>query len=180
MRPQAIVLSPGPCTPTEAGASLEIVRELHRDIPMLGVCLGHQVIAEALGGNVVRAATPVHGRSSRDSARCGGVFAGLPSPLAVGRYHSLVVEPQSLPPNLRATAWTDDGVLMAFEHANSPVYRRAVPPRIDSHAHGYDLLANFLRWQACQYRNDVHQLASSELVERPKRHMPMPTRPVTF
>jgi anthranilate synthase/aminodeoxychorismate synthase-like glutamine amidotransferase len=180
MRPLAIVLSPGPCTPTEAGASLDIVRSLHRDIPILGVCLGHQVIAQAFGGNVVRARIPIHGRSSPIRHDATGMFAELPSPLEVGRYHSLVVEPQSLPQNLRATAWTDDGVLMAFEHVDLPVYGVQFHPESILTARGYDLLANFLRLSGLPVPIDAHQLATSELVERPKRHTPMPTRPVTF
>jgi anthranilate synthase/aminodeoxychorismate synthase-like glutamine amidotransferase len=180
MRPQAIVLSPGPCTPTEAGASLEIVRSLHGEIPILGVCLGHQVIAAALGGNVVRAATPVHGRSSAIRHDAAGLFAGLPSPLAVGRYHSLVVEPQALPSQLRATAWTDDGVLMAFEHVDLPVYGVQFHPESILTDHGYDMLANFLRLSGVSLPTAVDMLASNELEERPNRHIPMPSRPVTF
>src|SRR5690242_10262897 len=108
LRPSAIVLSPGPGTPGDAGASLEIVRALHAEIPMLGVCLGHQTIAEALGGKVVRAPWPVHGEASQITHDGSGVFAGLPSPLAVGRYHSLVAEPETMPAELRATAWAND------------------------------------------------------------------------
>jgi anthranilate synthase component II len=180
MRPQAIVLSPGPCTPTEAGASLEIVRTLHRDMPILGVCLGHQIIAEALDGNVVRAAIPVHGRSSAIRHDARGLFAGLPSPLAVGRYHSLLVEPSTLPAILRATAWTDDGVLMAFEHVDLPVCGVQFHPESILTAHGYDLLANFLRLSGLPVPSDASELANNELVERPTGHLPMPTRPVTF
>ena len=97
LRPAAIVLSPGPCTPERAGCSLELVRALHAELPMLGVCLGHQTIAEALGGRVVRAAEPVHGRASPIHHHGRGVFAGLPSPMVGGRYHSLVVDEASLP-----------------------------------------------------------------------------------
>src|SRR5262245_57712987 len=93
MKPTAIVLSPGPCTPREAGVSLELVRELHSEVPMLGVCLGHQVIAEALGGQIVRAPLPVHGRESEIRHDGSGLFAGLPPTIRVGRYHSLVAEP---------------------------------------------------------------------------------------
>jgi anthranilate synthase/aminodeoxychorismate synthase-like glutamine amidotransferase len=122
LRPAAIVLSPGPCTPREAGASLDIVRKLHRETPMLGVCLGHQVIAEALGGRIERAPAPCHGRTSSITHNATGLFHEIPSPAKVARYHSLVVEPASLPSELRATAWTEDGVLMAFEHRHRPVY----------------------------------------------------------
>jgi anthranilate synthase/aminodeoxychorismate synthase-like glutamine amidotransferase len=180
MRPQAIILSPGPCTPSEAGASLDIVRVLHQDIPILGVCLGHQVIAAALGGQVVRAAMPVHGRASAIRHDGTGLFSGLPSPLAVGRYHSLAVEPRTLPDTLRATAWTEDGVLMAFEHVELPVYGVQFHPESILTACGYDLLANFLRFAGLLVSKTAGELATSELVERPKRLTPTPTQPVTF
>src|SRR5687768_12146027 len=104
LRPTAIVLSPGPCTPSEAGCSLEVVRELEGEFPMLGVCLGHQIIGEALGGRVIRAPQPMHGRTSLVQHSGQGLFAGLPSPLSVCRYHSLVVEEWSLPDELEVTA----------------------------------------------------------------------------
>jgi anthranilate synthase/aminodeoxychorismate synthase-like glutamine amidotransferase len=180
MRPNAIVLSPGPCTPTEAGTSLEIVRSLHRETPILGVCLGHQIIAEALGGKVVRAAAPVHGRSSNIRHDGSGLFAHLPSPLAVGRYHSLVVKPSALPSELRPSAWTDDDVLMAFEHVELPVYGVQFHPESILTAHGYDLLANFLRLARLSIQYDARALAKNELAQQPTRRSPLPTRPVTF
>src|SRR6478752_643065 len=104
LKPEAIVLSPGPCAPREAGASLEIVRALHQNVPMLGVCLGHQVIAEALGGHIVRAPMPVRWRASEIRHDGAGLFEGVPSPIRVGRYHSLVANAESLREPLRATA----------------------------------------------------------------------------
>ena len=131
LQPSAIILSPGPCTPSEAGCSLDVVRVLSGEVPILGVCLGHQTIAAALGGKVVRAKEPVHGRVSQ-VWHCGeGVFAGLPSPLTVGRYHSLVVEENSLPPELAVTARTDDGVVMALSHQQHPVIGVQFHPEID-------------------------------------------------
>ncbi|HEX3871964.1 MAG TPA: aminodeoxychorismate/anthranilate synthase component II, partial [Pirellulales bacterium] len=104
LNPCAIVLSPGPCTPDEAGCSLDVVRRLHSRYPMLGVCLGHQAIAQALGGRIVRASQPMHGRASSVTHDRTGLFAGLPSPLVVGRYHSLIAEARALPECLSVTA----------------------------------------------------------------------------
>lgn len=180
MRPRAIVLSPGPCTPREAGASLEIVRELHAEFPMLGVCLGHQVIAEALGGETVRAQAPVHGQASRIHHEGTALFRSIPSPLKVGRYHSLVVEPASLPSILRPTAQTDDGILMSFEHVDLPVYGVQFHPESILTEHGYDLLANFLELAGLAKRPAACSLTATELSEPPKRPVLLPSRPVTF
>jgi anthranilate synthase/aminodeoxychorismate synthase-like glutamine amidotransferase len=180
MRPAAIVLSPGPCTPREAGASLEIVRALHPETPMLGVCLGHQIIAEALGGRVVRAATPVHGQTSAIRHNGSGLFDGLPSPLRVARYHSLVAEPSSLPNELQPTAWTDDGIVMAFEHASYPVFGVQFHPESILTEGGYELLANFLRAAGEVVETDPHKLLASELSETSRAPRPLPSQPVTF
>jgi anthranilate synthase/aminodeoxychorismate synthase-like glutamine amidotransferase len=180
MRPAAIVLSPGPCTPREAGVSLELVRELHKHVPLLGVCLGHQVIAESLGARIVRAGKPMHGQASLIRHAGTGLFAGVPSPLSVGRYHSLVVEPTSLPHDLRPSAWTEDGVLMAFEHLRFPVYGvQFHPESILTHC-GYELVANFLRLAGLPVRNVPQELEQHELAEPPKRCPPLPSQPVTF
>jgi anthranilate synthase/aminodeoxychorismate synthase-like glutamine amidotransferase len=145
LAPQALILSPGPCAPDQAGAALEIVRALQNDVPMLGVCLGHQILAQALGARIVRAPRPVHGQTSEITHDANGLFANLPSPLAVCRYHSLVVEPASLPSELRPTAWTDGGLLMAFEHTNRPLFGVQFHPEAILTVGGYTLLANFLR-----------------------------------
>jgi anthranilate synthase/aminodeoxychorismate synthase-like glutamine amidotransferase len=180
LQPSAIVLSPGPCTPQEAGASLNIVRALHDQLPTLGVCLGHQVIAEALGGRIMRAATPVHGRTSGVTHDGTRLFAELPSPLVVGRYHSLVVEPTSLPAELRATAWTDDGVLMAFEHVSQPVFGVQFHPESILTERGYELLANFLRLAGLTVECDPIDLAVGELQQPMLQWRLPPNEPVTF
>ena len=180
MRPEAVVLSPGPCTPHEAGASLEIVQTLYADVPMLGVCLGHQVIAEALGGRVVRAPRPVHGQASQISHDATRLFAGLPTPLQVGRYHSLVAEPESLPETLRPTAWTEDGVLMAFEHEALPLFGVQFHPESILTEHGFELLANFLRLAGIGTELPRRLSGMNELCEPVAVTDEWPERPVTF
>ena len=145
LRPAAIVLSPGPCTPREAGCSLEVVRRLHREIPILGVCLGHQAIAAALGGRVIRAAEPVHGRASTILHDGRGIFAGLPERFAACRYHSLLVEEASLPDELEVSARTPEGLIMALRHRELPVVGVQFHPESILTDVGYDLLKNFLR-----------------------------------
>jgi anthranilate synthase/aminodeoxychorismate synthase-like glutamine amidotransferase len=145
LRPDAIVLSPGPCTPNQAGASLELVRALHTELPMLGVCLGHQIIAQALGGAIVRAPAPVHGQTSAIEHDGTGLFNDLPSPLTVCRYHSLVVDAASLPERLQPTATTQDGLIMAVEHKDAPLFGVQFHPESILTEGGYELLANFLR-----------------------------------
>ncbi len=141
---RAVVISPGPCTPREAGCSLDVVRQLHESVPIFGVCLGHQVIAEAMGAAVVRSPDPMHGEATpiaHDSSR---LFAGIPSPLRAGRYHSLVVEEASLPAELDVTARSADGLVMALEHRRLPVAGVQFHPESILTEHGYRLLANFL------------------------------------
>lgn len=145
MAAQALVLSPGPKSPREAGGSLELVQRLWREIPILGVCLGHQIIAAAFGATIVRACEPMHGRTSQIWHQGHGLFAGLPSPLCVARYHSLVVDPTTLPPELVATAHTRDGTLMALEHRVYPVIGWQFHPESILTSHGYALLAAFLQ-----------------------------------
>jgi anthranilate synthase/aminodeoxychorismate synthase-like glutamine amidotransferase len=143
--PQAIVFSPGPCTPDEAGCSLDLVREFEASIPMLGVCLGHQAIAAALGARIVRAPEPMHGRISEVFHDGQGVFTGLPNPLAGCRYHSLVVDGDGLPERLVVSARTADGVVMAIRHRQRPITGLQFHPESILTAVGYELLAGFLR-----------------------------------
>jgi anthranilate synthase/aminodeoxychorismate synthase-like glutamine amidotransferase len=143
--PEAIVISPGPCTPDEAGISMPLIRELGSRIPILGVCLGHQALAAALGGNVIRAPEPVHGRTSLIDHGGKRLFAGLPNPLRATRYHSLIVEEATLPRPLRITARTSDGIPMALEHETWPAFGVQFHPESILTDAGHRLLANFLR-----------------------------------
>ena len=145
MAPTHIVISPGPCTPKEAGISVEVIRRFHQKIPLLGVCLGHQAIGEAFGGNVVRAPSVVHGKTSEIHHERRGVFKGLPSPFTATRYHSLVIDPDSLPDELLLTAWTQDKVIMGVQHRSSPTFGVQFHPESVATNHGKDLLKNFLR-----------------------------------
>jgi anthranilate synthase/aminodeoxychorismate synthase-like glutamine amidotransferase len=145
LEPGAIVLSPGPCTPRQAGCSLSVVRELHREVPILGVCLGHQAIAEALGGQVVRAAEPIHGRTSSIRHDGQGVFQDLPTPIVGCRYHSLVVDEAALPDCLEVSARTEQGTVMALRHRELPLVGLQFHPESILTDTGYRLLAGFLR-----------------------------------
>jgi anthranilate synthase/aminodeoxychorismate synthase-like glutamine amidotransferase len=140
---EAVILSPGPCTPAEAGVCLPLLAGLPHDLPLLGVCLGHQAIAEAFGGRVDRV-EPVHGRASRVEHGGTGLFENIPSPISVGRYHSLaVLDP--LPGPLHVDARADDGVVMALSHRSRPIYGVQFHPESVLTEHGHTLLANFLR-----------------------------------
>jgi anthranilate synthase component 2 len=142
--PEAIVLSPGPCTPKEAGICLELIALAAPKIPILGVCLGHQAIGDAFGGNVVRAPTQVHGKLSEIRHNGTGVFRGINAPFKATRYHSLVVERASLPRDLTVTAETDDSVIMGLAHAKLPAHGVQFHPESIASEHGHLMLKNFL------------------------------------
>ncbi len=145
--PQAIVVSPGPCSPTEAGISVELIRAvaaMKSPMPLLGVCLGHQSIGQAFGGKVVRAKTIMHGKTSQLSHTNQSVFKGLPNPFTVIRYHSLAIERQSLPASLQVTAQTDDGEIMGVMHKTLPIHGVQFHPESILTEHGHALLKNFL------------------------------------
>jgi len=144
LQPKAIVLSPGPCTPNEAGICLDLIAKAGPTIPLLGVCLGHQAIGQVYGGKVVRAPAPMHGKLSSVKANNTGLFAGLPQRIEVTRYHSLLVERASLPTCLEITAETDDGLIMGLQHKSHPVHGVQFHPESIASEHGHDILANFL------------------------------------
>ena len=144
LKAKAIVISPGPGTPHDAGVSLEVVREYSGKLPILGICLGHQVIGEVFGGRVLRAKHPMHGDASTITHDSSGVFAGLPQSLSVGRYHSLIVEDVENTP-LRVTAKSDDGEIMGVTHKDHPTFGVQFHPESILTEHGYDMLKNFLK-----------------------------------
>jgi len=144
LAPSHIIISPGPCSPKEAGVSTEVVRRLGGRIPVLGVCLGHQCIGAAYGGEIVRAGLPMHGKPSRIHHSGQGIFTGLPSPFTATRYHSLVIAPASMPPSLLVTATSEDGEVMAVQHSEHPVYGVQFHPESVLTEHGYRLLDHFL------------------------------------
>ncbi|MEZ5907383.1 MAG: aminodeoxychorismate/anthranilate synthase component II [Hyphomicrobiaceae bacterium] len=144
MKPSAIVLSPGPCTPNEAGICLEIIAELGPKVPILGVCLGHQAIGQAYGGKVIRAPYLMHGKLSVIHNEGRGLFRGLPPRFEATRYHSLIVERASLPDCLDVTAWTEDGLIMGLQHRSHPVHGVQFHPESIASEHGHAMLANFL------------------------------------
>ncbi|MBW7849029.1 MAG: aminodeoxychorismate/anthranilate synthase component II [Rhodospirillales bacterium] len=144
MAPEGIVLSPGPCDPDRAGICLDLIARAAGQVPILGVCLGHQAIGQAFGGRVTRAPQPMHGKVS-DIRHIGtGVFAGLPSPFRATRYHSLIVDRASLPACLEITAETDDGLIMGLAHRTLPVHGVQFHPESIASEHGHRMLANFL------------------------------------
>jgi anthranilate synthase component II len=144
LAPSHIIISPGPCSPSEAGVSTEVVRRIGPTIPILGVCLGHQCIGAAYGGEIVRAGRPMHGKTSRIHHSGMGLFTGLPSPFQATRYHSLVIAPASVPPELEITATSEDGEIMAVRHTRFPVYGVQFHPESVLTEHGYRLIDHFL------------------------------------
>ncbi len=142
--PERIVLSPGPCTPNEAGVSLDVIRRFAGKVPLLGVCLGHQAIGQAFGGRIVHARSLMHGKVSLIHHEGQGVFAGLPSPYEATRYHSLAIERSTCPDALEVTAWTDDGEIMGVRHRTLPVEGVQFHPESILTQHGHALLRNFV------------------------------------
>ena len=144
LKPEGIVLSPGPCDPDQAGICLELIEKNGGAIPLLGVCLGHQAIGQAFGGKVVRAPTLMHGKASDIRHDGNGLFEGLPTPFSATRYHSLIVERDSLPECLEVSAQTDDGVVMGIAHREFPVHGVQFHPESITSEQGHELLKNFL------------------------------------
>ena len=144
LNPRYIVISPGPCTPNEAGISLELIEAFKGKIPILGVCLGHQSIGQAFGGKIVHAQTIMHGKTSKISHNNKGVFRGIKNPFIATRYHSLVIEKQTLPNCFDITAWTDDNEIMGIKHKELAIEGVQFHPESILSEHGHDLLKNFL------------------------------------
>lgn len=184
LQPQGIVISPGPCTPQEAGISVEVIRQLGSQIPMLGVCLGHQAMAAALGGEVVRAPEPVHGRTAWITHHQQNVLAGLANPFRAMRYHSLIVRDASLPAALRIVARTTDGIPMALEHESWPLYGLQFHPESVLTEGGHRMLANFLRIAGISPLDppvsEMHQsrTVSTEIDWHATEIEPIPSRPL--
>jgi len=144
LAPEAIVLSPGPCTPNEAGICVDLIRQAAGKVPVLGVCLGHQAIGQAFGGDIVRAPAPMHGKLSRINHGGTDIFAGVDSPFEATRYHSLIVARDTLPEPLVATAFTDDGIIMGLRHRTLPIFGVQFHPESIASTHGHAILGNFL------------------------------------
>ena len=144
LKPEAVLLSPGPCTPNEAGICLAILDTAPLDMPIFGVCLGHQAMGQAFGGEVIRAKALMHGKTSPIEHEGRSVFTGLPSPFTATRYHSLAVRRETLPDVLEVTAWTADGEIMGLAHRSRPIHGVQFHPESIATEHGHDLLANFL------------------------------------
>lgn len=144
LNPTAVLLSPGPCAPDQAGICLPLITTAPASMPILGVCLGHQAIGQAFGGDVIRAKTLMHGKTSPILHEGQSVFASLPSPFTATRYHSLAVKRETLPDDLEVTAWTADGEIMGLQHRSRPIHGVQFHPESIATEHGHDMLANFL------------------------------------
>jgi anthranilate synthase/aminodeoxychorismate synthase-like glutamine amidotransferase len=163
LAPSHIIISPGPCSPKEAGISTDVVRRIGAQIPILGVCLGHQCIGAAYGGEIVRAGLPMHGKTSRIHHSGIGLFSGLPNPFLATRYHSLVIAPASVPPSLEVTATSEDGEIMAVRHVEHSVYGVQFHPESVLTEHGYRILDHFLHGVP-QVPRELPQAADGALV----------------
>jgi len=166
--PDALVLSPGPCTPKEAGICLKLIAAASSTVPILGVCLGHQAIGDAFGGKVVRAPVPVHGKLSEIRHRGTGVFRGINAPFQATRYHSLVVERDSMPADLTITAETDDGLVMGLAHSRLPVHGVQFHPESIASQHGHLMLKNFLDIAEAWNRSTGRRGESERFASRPR------------
>jgi len=144
LRANAIVLSPGPCDPDKAGICLDLIARAAPRLPLLGVCLGHQAVGQAFGGQIVRAPAPMHGKTSTVHHKGTGVFEGIPNPFLATRYHSLIIERESLPDCFEITAETEDGLIMGIAHKTLPIFGVQFHPESIASEHGHRLLANFL------------------------------------
>jgi anthranilate synthase component 2 len=145
MKPDAIVISPGPCTPNEAGVSVDLIKTFHQTIPILGVCLGHQAIGQAFGGTIVKAPVVVHGKVSSINHNGKGIFRQIPNRFSATRYHSLVIGKEDVPETLEVTAWSDDGIIMGVQHKKYPTFGVQFHPESIATQFGKILLENFVK-----------------------------------
>ncbi len=146
LNPQKIIISPGPCSPKDAGISIETIQEFYKKIPILGVCLGHQAIGEAFGGKIIKAPTPIHGKTSSISHTNKGIFKNIPNNFLATRYHSLVISKEEFPQELEITAQTDDNVIMGIQHKHYPIFGVQFHPESIATEYGKELLKNFLNY----------------------------------
>jgi len=153
LNPKAILLSPGPCAPDQAGICLPLLRAAPEDMPVLGVCLGHQSIGQAYGGDVIRAKTLMHGKTSQIHHNNTGIFKDLPNPFTATRYHSLAIKKETLPADLEITAWTDDDEIMGVQHKTRPIHGVQFHPESIATEGGHQLLANFLNLAGIESHN---------------------------
>ena len=153
LAPKAILLSPGPCAPDQAGICLPLLRAAPEDMPVLGVCLGHQSIGQAYGGDVIRAKTLMHGKTSQIHHNNTGIFKDLPNPFTATRYHSLAIKKETLPADLEITAWTEDGEIMGVQHKTRPIHGVQFHPESIATEGGHQLLANFLDLAGIESQN---------------------------
>ena len=170
LAPDAIVISPGPCTPNEAGVSVQVVQEFADSIPILGVCLGHQAIVQAMDGKIVPARQPMHGRSSKVTHIGSPLFENVPNRFTVGRYHSLVAERSSLPKQLKVTSTTEDGVVMSVEHESLPIVGAQFHPESILTEHGHQILQNFLSIAGCANETVGGREVCAKLSHQETRH----------
>jgi anthranilate synthase component 2 len=153
LKPKAVLLSPGPCAPDQAGICLPLLRAAPEDLPIFGVCLGHQSIGQAYGGDVIRAKTLMHGKTSQIHHKDIGLFKDLPNPFTATRYHSLAIRRETLPDDLIVTAWTDDGEIMGVQHRTRPIHGVQFHPESIATEGGHQILANFLRLAGIESHN---------------------------
>jgi anthranilate synthase component 2 len=175
--PEAIVLSPGPCTPKEAGICLDLIAAAADKIPILGVCLGHQAIGDAFGGHVVRAPTPVHGKLSTIRHGGAGIFRGINGPFQATRYHSLIVDRASLPDDLTVAADTEDGLIMGLAHRRLPVHGVQFHPESIASDHGHLMLKNFLDLAASWNASNGRRAAAPTAPQRSRARVEARARP---
>ena len=150
LEPEGIIISPGPCDPDKAGISLEVIETAPKNLPIFGVCLGHQCIGRAFGSKIIRSTAPIHGKISAIKHKNAEIFNGIPTTFSATRYHSLIVDKESLPTSLKITAETHDGIIMALSHSSRPIHGVQFHPESIASEYGYTLLSNFLVISGCK------------------------------